>query len=654
MTSAQSVRAALPIAARQALNNTYEQPHSSSSRASSGHAHDPNNSHWEGAPGSSSSASADGHDGVEGRVEVFDARPLVSCPLLQKLLLELHGSPGALHDVQGLQNLQGLKELTIIFKCPALSSLRKLLLGNNPAAAAVATTAATADAAAGMSGLTEPSAMGGRRAVGKHSARTTAGAASASGAEQGYKQKGTGSWLGSLLSCFGGGSSSSSADAQEAKKQQQGQQQQVHVHALPASPFMRLSRMSVGSTNSAGGGDGGSTFQRSLAASAAGAGVGRAGPGSVDGSSTASKSRAAPPTAAEVALYTQLLRCLGLIAPVFAVAVPDVSGKLLIATTGRLMLREPQRLLQIRQPSLLAAQLYLQLPGAGGSAVGSGVTLEDGIQAGLMRSGSGKNTIPFRSSSSSSKVQDQQQQFGAGHLIGGAGQDAAGSFKRGQYFVGRFEDEQAWEDAAPLSWVDQVKQGGVKGHRGISILQQAGGLTGAQNASRAAASSKSCVDAVHAVENMLNNMPLSSSGSTRRPIAANALRSRFGKMAGAKDAGGALQEGRFQGPAVLQDQGKVAQWLQQWSHGQLVASPPECYSGLLFGQAAAAAAAAAGAAGEAGEASSVWMEVDEDGDLVGRDVGTPLLLVAKSGVAGNDVVGDLVGVVEQNCFTYFS
>jgi hypothetical protein len=48
------------------------------------------------------------------------------------------------------------------------------------------------------------------------------------------------------------------------------------------------------------------------------------------------------------------------------------------------------------------------------------------------------------------------------------------------------------------------------------------------------------------------------------------------------------------------------------------------------------------------------MEVDEDGDLVGRDVGTPLLVVAKQGVQGSDVVGDLVRVVEQGCFTYFS
>jgi hypothetical protein len=232
---------------------------------------------------------------------VFDARPLAACPRLHRLLLELHGVKGSLNDVQGLAGLQHLSELVVLLKCPDVHEAR-------PEAALQPASVAGSHTSSG-SGAGGALLPGGGSAPCDHAG----GSGGAGGGRLMQRVRG-------LLD----GSSRAPGSAAGAGHQ--------HEAALLPPDAGAAAARAGGGAHSHGGGSG----------AAAGA---------------------APevPLLSEEWVLALVDHALDQLRPEFALALPLVTGRLLVATTNRLCLRQPEHFLRARQPMLLAAALQLDL-----------------------------------------------------------------------------------------------------------------------------------------------------------------------------------------------------------------------------------------------------------------------------------------------------
>jgi len=211
---------------------------------------------------------------------IFDARPLARCPKLRRLMLELHGTKGSLHDLQGLADLHGLTELVVLLKCPDVHEAR-------PDATAASVASSTSSVVTG--GAYQPAAP-----------------ASVDSEHSGGLLASVQRVPGRLLSLFG----------------KPGEQQQKRLRRTGSSS--------------------------ALAAHVA-----------------AHRSAPRVGLVSEEWVLALVDHALDQLRPEFALSVPVVSGKLLIATTSRMHLRQPENFTAAAQPMLLAANLQLDLSNCG-------------------------------------------------------------------------------------------------------------------------------------------------------------------------------------------------------------------------------------------------------------------------------------------------
>lgn len=239
---------------------------------------------------------------------IFDARPLAALPKLRRLLLELSGVKCALHDLQGLADIRALTELIVLLKCPDVHEARPDGLALSVASSGSAGTALLPDAE-----LADWDAE--------------AGGSSGGGGLLASVQR----VPGKLLSLFGGGGHASTSTQQQAATQQQHQRGSSAAH-----------RRSGSSSGVAGGGSGGITAR-----------------------ALAEHGGLQPGLVSEEWVLALVDHALDQLKPEFALSLPLVSGKLLVATTSRLHLRQPENFVAARQPALMASHVQLDLSNCG-------------------------------------------------------------------------------------------------------------------------------------------------------------------------------------------------------------------------------------------------------------------------------------------------
>jgi hypothetical protein len=201
-------------------------------------------------------------------------------------------------------------------------------------------------------------------------------------------------------------------------------------------------------------------------------------------------------------------------------------------------------------------------------------------------------------------------------------------------------------DAAAAPWVDVVQHQALVAHRHLQLLQGAVAQVQAAGGTCNGSSiniSPAVAPHWHAVHHRLPREVLPHHYQLQQQLSSSSRHWWQTEGGGGSTA------------AVLCEDAGVAHWLQQQSNGQLLMLPPAVYPQLVAG--AFAAGAAPGAApGYAPGATGVpqWLEVDEEGDLVGKDVALPVSVVTRAGVTGHQVVQQLLAEVDQDCFTFFS
>jgi hypothetical protein len=547
---------------------------------------------------------------------VFDLTPLRHCPALKRLLVELHGSPGRLHDVRGLQQLVSLQELVLLFKCPALSSLRKLLLGSwHPAVTAAAA------AEEEQEGL-----------YGSHGSSSTTSSSSGGGAGRGAKRGSKQGFLARLLSCFAGDEGGMEAPASHS----QAVRPRAVIDTRPYSQRTQLRRNSDGSasgSSEASAAQGRATAHVYISGAEAAAAAAAAG----GGSATACwAGEAVPPE--DVALCRDIMSCLRSFSPVFAVGVPPAAQRVAVATNSRLLLRAPHNLAKAERVELVAGSVYLQGAhppaaaggGGGGAGHGSGVDLHTSSSH---HSSSGRPSLSRQGSSL--------------HTSGTGTGDATPASPRGLFGRGWFGSASSNNllaaDAAAGPWKGVVQHQARVAHRHLQLLQ--GAVTQVQAAGGTCTGSSIKISPavaphLHAVRHRLPRQV-----QPHHHQLSSSIRHWWHAEGGG--AGGAA--------AALVEDATVAHWLQQQSGGGLVLLPPAVYPQLVAG--AIAAGASPGAVpgyGPGVPGVPEWLEVDEEGDLVGRDVALPVSVVTRVGVTGYQVVQQLLAEVDQDCFTFFS
>jgi hypothetical protein len=216
-------------------------------------------------------------------VYIYDVRPLAGLQKLRRVLLELSGVKCALHDLQGLAELQGLTELVVLLKCPDVHEARPDSMSVASSSSGSAGTALLPD--------TDLAELG----------------------EQGGLLASVQKMPGKLMSLFG------SSHQQHRKHRRSGSSGSSMAHALAAHVAAEGSRV---------------------------------GPPQVE-------------LMSEEWVLALVDHALDQLKPEFALSVPVVSGKLLIATTSRLHLRQPENFTLASQPMLLASHIQLDLSNCG-------------------------------------------------------------------------------------------------------------------------------------------------------------------------------------------------------------------------------------------------------------------------------------------------
>lgn len=243
----------------------------------------------------------------------FNARPLAQCTRLRRLLLELHGVKSALHDLQGLAELQGLTELVVLLKCPDVHEARPDALP--PSVSGGSSSSGGGGGSAGV-GSGVGGGVGGAADVVVPAAPGSQDWDNSSGGLLASVQR----VPGRLLSLFGGQQSQSSS-----RQRQGGHHRRSHSASSSST----------------------------LAASALSAHVAH------------HRQCQSVGLVSEEWVLALVDHALEQIRPDFALSIPRVSGKLLIATTSRLHLRQPENFTYASQPMLLASQLQIDLSNCG-------------------------------------------------------------------------------------------------------------------------------------------------------------------------------------------------------------------------------------------------------------------------------------------------